>query len=175
MARLHSTPNGTGKGVPQVKFRTPYTHDRAVSALFATNNTEDDMTSQADAAEADINVIMSRYSKTGQLPQVIQPGQYGDFSQVTDYRDAVDLVRRSEELFHQVPAETRKKFDNDPAKFLEFAQNSDNIDKMVEYGLAEKRQAPPEKGDAKATEPTSVGSPPLDLAKGKSDEKTVTK
>jgi phage internal scaffolding protein len=124
-------------------FRTQYSHDRAISALFATVNNEDSLTNQSDAKDCDINILMSRYQKTGQMPQLLEQPRFGDFSQVGDYREALDLVRQADATFHEVPAKLRKEFDNDPAKFLEFVKDPKNIDKMREMGLASPAPKPP--------------------------------
>lgn len=119
-------------------FPTIYTWNKSEnhSAKFATRNTEESMTQQSDLHDSDINVILKKYGVGGQLPGVIQPGIYGDFSEVTDYRTAVDMIRAADEAFLEIPAKVREEFGNDPARFMEFAQNPDNLDKMREYGLA---------------------------------------
>lgn len=108
------------------------------STLFATVNEEESMTQQSDADECDINLIMEKYKVTGQAPQVIQQGIYGDFTEVGDYRTAVERIRAANEAFQAIPAKLREKFDNDPAKFIDFATNPDNMDEMIKLGLAEK-------------------------------------
>ena len=46
-------------------------------------------------------------------------GQFGDFSEVVDYRTALDQINRSKAVFEALPSVLRKRFDNDPAKFLD--------------------------------------------------------
>lgn len=94
---------------------------------------------QAFKAECDINRIMDRYKKTGQLPDLIsREPRYGDFSEVPDYLGALEVVRKAQEQFMALPAKVRSRFDNDPAKMLEFVEGADEKD-LVEAGLAVSR------------------------------------
>lgn len=87
--------------------------------------------------ECDINNIMSRFQKTGMINHVNNHSpQYG-FATSIDYREAVELVRKAEKMFADLPSSARNKFDNSPEAFLEFASNPENIEQMREMGLAE--------------------------------------
>lgn len=125
-----------------MNFTTPYTHDRARSFKVATVNDKPSLTQQSDASETDINVIVARYTKTGQLPQIQDGARWGDFSEVNDYRSALDRITELKAAFYEIPAAIRDKFDNDPAKFCEFAENPDNVDEMVKMGLATPKENP---------------------------------
>lgn len=107
--------------------------------------TDPSLTKQADAAAADINTILKRYEKTGTLPDMIKSDpMWGDFSDVPSFQEAFALVAKSEEQFAALDAPVRKRFDNDPAKFLAFATDPANSAEMVALGLAvEKTAAPP--------------------------------
>lgn len=119
-------------------FRTIYNH-RDDQVAYATINEEPSLTQQSDAKDADINVIMKRYGGTGQLPQLTVQPMYGDFSEVTDYRDAVERVQAADKMFKELPAKVRKEFDNDPAKFLAFTGDPNNAEELTKMGLAIKR------------------------------------
>lgn len=126
-----------------MKFSTPYAYRKGRDEKsFATINNEESLTQQSDAIDCDINVIMERYGQTGQVPQLLTPGIGGDFSIITDYRSALDAVRRADEQFHEIPAAIRNEFQNDAGKFIEFAQNPENIDKLREWKLAPKAPDP---------------------------------
>lgn len=121
-----------------MNFDTQYKYNRGEefdSARFGTINHEKSMTQQSDANDSDINVIMEKYAVTGQLPKVIQEGLYGDFTEVGDYRGAVERIRAADEAFMLVPAEIREKFNNDPAQFMEFAQKEENLERLQKMGL----------------------------------------
>lgn len=100
-------------------------------------------TKQSFKDDADINNIMDKFTKTGILPSMIDKNpKYGDFSDVPDYLESINTVLLAEEQFAALSSKVRKKFDNDPAKFLEFVHNPDNLDEMIKMGLAEPRPAP---------------------------------
>lgn len=127
------------------RFATIYTHNDERSNAFATINNEPSLTQQSDAADADINVIMQRFGATGQLPSVVVPGKYGDFTNVVDFREAQEIIREANEAFLTVPAKVREQFGNDPSRFFEFVNDPDNIDQLEAMGLA-KRKEPPQEG-----------------------------
>ena len=73
-------------------------------------------------------------------------GDYGDFASFESYHDSVNRVIEAQDAFMTVPAKIRAQFDNDPASFLAFVQNPDNMESMVKMGLAH--------GDASASAET---------------------
>jgi len=102
------------------------------------------MTRQEFADECDINVLMRKYEATGVLPPLNgATPQYLDVSQVPDLALALDIVDRATTAFMALPASVRREFDNDPVKFVSFAENEANIDKMREWGLAPKPEVVP--------------------------------
>lgn len=106
---------------------------------------EKSMTRQADAESADINKIMARYEMTGEgLPDMVAEAFFADVTEIPDFRTAVEMVNRGNELFMQLPAKVRAEFDNDPAAFVDFAARSENRDRLVEMGLLPKPVEIPE-------------------------------
>lgn len=102
---------------------------------------EPTLTKQADAEAADINNIMARFERTGSLPDMIRSEpQYGDFSDVGSYQEALNIVQFAGEQFRALDAKIRARFENDPAKFLEFCNNPQNAQEMIDLGLAQKRE-----------------------------------
>lgn len=86
--------------------------------------------------QCDINVIMKKFKRTGRLPLRETVPIYDDFSTSQDFHTSMDIIIKAENQFSNLPALARKKFDNDPAKFLEFCNNPKNHKEMVELGLA---------------------------------------
>jgi len=87
--------------------------------------------------DADVNNIMRRYTKTGQLPALMkQNPHYGDFSNVKDYQESMDIVIHAQQQFAALPAETRSFFNHDPSRMLSFVSDPKNKTKMIEMGLA---------------------------------------
>lgn len=105
--------------------------------------------------DSDINVIVRRFQKTGELPVIQQPPRFGDFVDgVTDYRSALDMVRAADASFMSLSAEVRARFGHDPAQFLSFVEDPANLDELVKLGLAVEK----EKQDGTEGEPKAGGS-----------------
>lgn len=98
---------------------------------------EESKTDQSQAQDCDINVIVSRFLRSGVAPGMAGSPIYGDFSAVPDYQAALELVQRAEDQFMGLEAKTRARFDNDPAKFLAFCSDSKNAREMADMGLME--------------------------------------
>lgn len=115
------------------------------------------LTKQADAKDCDINVLFARMEKGGSLPDMIaREPRYGDFSEVPDYQEACNIVLKAKEQFESLDAQTRNRFENDPAKFLAFANDPKNMDELEKLGLlhpdlVEARKVAREAADAAET------------------------
>lgn len=104
--------------------------------------TRPSLTKQAFKDECDINVIMRRFRKVQgedflNRYQGYLDGQFGDFSDVQDYRTAIDQIQQARGVFEALPAKVRSRFANDPAQFLDFVHNPANRDEMIQMGLVE--------------------------------------
>ena len=87
-------------------------------------------------AECDINTIVEKYKKKGVVTHVSRFGpRYGMCSPV-DLHNALNVVLEAQQMFDELPARVREKFEGDPEKFLAFVQDEENADEMVELGLA---------------------------------------
>lgn len=94
------------------------------------------LTIQEQADEADINVIWDRYVKTGAMPEVRMPPQFGDFeTEVSDYHSALELIRAADASFMSLPATVRSEFDNDAGKFVAFASDPANMEALAKLGV----------------------------------------
>ena len=101
------------------------------------------LTRQEFADECDINGIMAKYEKTGMLPVNGAQPSYVDFTAVpSDLQEAMRVMMDAETAFMSLPANVRKEFDNDALRFVEFAQDGDNLEQLREWGLAEPEKAP---------------------------------
>lgn len=111
------------------------------------------LTVQSHAEDADINVMLKRFGVLGRMPESVRVPEYGDFTQVGDFRSALHAVMDAQDEFMKLPPRLRAELNNDPQEFLKFVQDPANLDRMREMGLAVKQ----EKSDGKAG--VDVGAP----------------
>lgn len=112
-----------------------------------TINTDPDKTDQSQAADCDINNIVKRYKKTGQISHLAKTkGVYADLSLMpSTLIDAHELISQASNAFNSLPAQTRKKFGNDPEQMIQFINDPNNADEAIKLGLLV-RKNPPETG-----------------------------
>jgi phage internal scaffolding protein len=133
-----------------IPFRTAY--DDHKPCFF--NTTGESLTQQHFQEECDIINIIKRHDRNGIIEHV-QRGQarYGDFSEVHDYREALDLVQDANEEFMKIPSEIRKQFNNNPGEFLNFVSNPDNEEEMKQMGFVKKSEIPSSASETAIPEP----------------------
>lgn len=116
-------------------------------------------TRQEFEAECNINNIMRKYQKTGVLDHLIKYAPtYGDYDAI-DFQTAMDTIKAGEEMFAELPSSVRKHFDNDPAAFMDFVQDPDNLDILREMGLAKPAPESPNEPDPVPTPAPGSDSP----------------
>lgn len=118
------------------------------TAMFHNSFLDPSRTIQSGKDDADINVIVKRFMKTGQAPVNARMPEYGDYNGVGDFQTAMNVIRQAEESFMSLPSGIRKKFGNDPQAFLEFCSDKENLPELRKMGLAI-----PEKIDDNVLEP----------------------
>jgi phage internal scaffolding protein len=119
-------------------LRTPYNYDRdAASNDSGLECLDPTMAQQQFREECDINTIMERFGRTGELIAPVRMPQYGDFDGVNDYHSAMNAIVEAQSAFESLPAKVRARFSNDPAEFLEFCFNEENRDEAIRLGLVE--------------------------------------
>ena len=97
------------------------------------------MTIQSAADETDINVMIARYQKTGSFHgstnmPTVRP-DFGDFIDVPDYQNAMNILIQAQDQFAALPANIRDRFANSPEKYLEFLSDSSNKEEAINLGL----------------------------------------
>ena len=140
-----------------VKFKTPY-GDRTRSGFETTG---DSLTQQSHAAAADVRNIIKQYDRTGLIANVNKGiAQYGDYSEINEYAEALNMVREANESFAEIPSHIREQFGNNAGVFFEFATDPKNKEEMIKMGLA---QAPemvreePSKSESAPPTPSEEG------------------
>lgn len=102
-----------------------------------------DLAVQSEKDDADINEIMKRFGRTGNLPTPHEIPYYGDFSDVTDYQTALNDLKHAQNAFQGLPSGLRTRFNNDPAELLNFIHNDANYDEAAKLGLVPRKEIPP--------------------------------
>jgi len=113
---------------------------------------------QDQKKECEIGHILNKYRKKGVLPRTNPlPAKYMDASNTIEYGEALNFVVEAQTRFQELDSDTRKRFGNDPKQFLDFVTNSDNLEEMVEMGLAEAVLDEPQK--VEIVNPPQTGTP----------------
>ena len=99
---------------------------------------DESVVQQQFADECDINTIVKRFGLTGELPNGVDIPLSGDFTEVTDFQTAMNLVRRSQESFLELPAHIRERFANDPALVMKFLDDPSNREEAINLGIVAK-------------------------------------
>ena len=125
------------KGVKEI---TRYENGRV---RVRTLNEQDSRTQQQFKDVTDVNLIIAKYRKGEEITHVNRKaGVYADVSQISDFQQALDKVLEAQHAFSTINAETRLRFQNDPAKFIEFLRDPNNEEEAIKMGLVERKPAP---------------------------------
>jgi len=116
---------------PKTHYRTAYGPRQRLSIAFPENG----RTKQEFKNECDINTIMARFDKTGILAFTnrFQP-QYGDATGI-EFQNSMETIAAGRSMFQELPSAIRARFQNDPARFLDFVHDERNAEEMREMGL----------------------------------------
>lgn len=151
------------------KINKPFTRSR-VSKKF----TKPSRAKQSFKNECDINGIMKKWEKNGVITHINEhKPAYGAFPDAHTYQDSMNAVIAAQDAFMELPATMRAHFENDPAKFLNFVENPDNAESLIELGLATPKEIHKSHTDFKGGErPQTAGEPPLESpsAEGKNSK-----
>lgn len=129
---------GVTDGVFLPFLRTAYNYDRnAVSDETGLLCLDPSLAKQEFAEEVDINTIIRRFNVGGDLPQNVRAPTYGDFTGIDSFQEAVNAIASANESFDAMPAAVRARFNNDPAAFVAFCSDADNLAEMKKLGLTD--------------------------------------
>jgi phage internal scaffolding protein len=100
-----------------------------------TYNGTDSKVDQAQEHLTNVAELLEPAVRKGLLRHSIKfEGEYDDIP-VKDYQEALFITAQAKSMFEQLPSKVRNRFDNDPAKFLEFTHNPENAQEMREMGI----------------------------------------
>jgi phage internal scaffolding protein len=116
-----------------MEFQTAYGANK--KPVIKPKKGEPVLTEQAHKDECDMNRILDKYQKTGFIEHAKKhEGRYDDVTNV-DFQEAMNVVANVKSMFEELPSKFRAEFENNPGKFLEFAQNPQNAEKMHKMGI----------------------------------------
>lgn len=91
---------------------------------------------------SDINRIVKRATRPdGQIDAAVlsglakAPGRFGDFTKAVDFQETQNRVIRMNNAFMALDPKVRLRFDNDPAKLIQFLYDPKNKAEAVKLGL----------------------------------------
>lgn len=114
----------------KVKVRNKWSTERLVTQL---DNSEG--AKQEFKDECDINVIINRYKKTGNIYHLNQSEPAYGVAEPVTYHEALNLVMAAQEQFEQLPSQARKRFNNNPTEFMEYIHSNPDKKELFEMGL----------------------------------------
>lgn len=121
---------------PNSKIISAYSPKQKIQKTFVGEG----RTKQSFKNECDINQILARFKRTGVLDfqQKMQP-QYGDCTGI-EFQEAQFIIAKANGMFAALPAHLRARFDNDPAKFLNFVNDKRNKNEAEDLGLLKEKE-----------------------------------
>lgn len=116
----------------ETPFKSAYSEKHRVAVTFPEHSR---WTKQSYKEECDINTIMGRYMRTGELPMMnVQYPQYLDCTG-QDFQAHMQFIAGAQSMFNDLPSDIRNRFKNDPGAFLDFCSDSNNRVELAQMGL----------------------------------------
>jgi len=110
--------------------------------------TKPSLTRQEFKQDCDLAELLKRFRKTPGGLRALEDAQgfaeglvFCDVTDVPDFRQHRDAINAANAKFMALPAKLRRRFDNDPAQFLDFCTNPSNLEEMRILGLAKPVEA----------------------------------
>ncbi len=117
-------------------------------------------TKQSMAEECDVNFILNKWKRTGELPPgQTHPPTYGDFSEVGDYMQAQNSILEADKAFEALPSWVRERFQNSPHELISFLADPANQAEAEKLGLTNRPALEPEPTEEPTPDPTPDPDP----------------
>lgn len=116
---------------------------------------------QSHKKEVDINNIVKRAGSAEMIAKtaLLQTPEYRfDDLPGNDFMEAHLILAKAEQSFGQLDSATRAEFNNEPARFLDYVQNPENKDKLIERGWANPPEPEPTPVEVLVTNPETPPS-----------------
>lgn len=105
--------------------------------------------------QANITNIVNKYLKTGLVNMNTSPPLPDEFTAITDFHTAMNIVKRGEQAFNELPSQIRNEFENDAGAFLNALHNPANKEKFQKLGILNTPIEPPTEQSSPAPEPAA--------------------
>lgn len=125
---------------PKLFWKTPFNHDtNAESDRVALTCHDESLARQEFVEESDINVMLERFQRTGQLPPMALPEHFIDISDKLTYKEIEERLAEANAVFYNLPPDIRYASSNSPALWSDQVMKAlakGDGDRLVELGLA---------------------------------------
>lgn len=144
----------------RVFLRSPFNYDRDVASVESGLVCEvETLAKQEFRDETDINTILRRFNVSGELPSGVRMPSFGDFTDVHDFQSAANAIAVAREAFDEMPADVRRRFNNDPQEFVAFCDDDANLAEARKLGLIPAEEVPAPVVQAAAAAPGAPAAP----------------
>lgn len=141
-------------------LRSPYNYDTNDASASAGVSFVDypTLAQQHMRDECDINVMVSRFARTGMPDAPDNIPSMAVFDEVFDFQSAMNAVVQGREAFAALPSDVRTRFANDPGRFLDFVNDESNRAEAERLGLLKPVIPPigPEPDESGVVNPSKV-------------------
>lgn len=111
----------------------------------ATYNELPSLTRQEFKDDCDINFILAKFENQ-QFEDIVtrnpQQPRFENFIGIPDFDESLNQIINAQNAFEELPAKLRDRFDNKPAKLLQFMQDPMNREEGIRLGLFEPEMQP---------------------------------
>ncbi len=127
------------------------------------------LTEQSHKNQCDVNRIIEKYDKSGIITHVSKfEGKFGDTTGA-DFQSMQQTVANARNMFNELPADIRSRFENDPTNLLTFMEDESNRDEAIKLGLINPQWTPETDGLGEhvkegENEPIKPNDPPIETA-----------
>lgn len=120
-----------------------------------TINDDVDMAQQQYKDSCDVNKIMEKYEKTGQITHLAKTqGRYANLGEPQDLMEAIIIKERADKAFETLPAKIKAMANHDPVQFIKMLQDPQYDDVLQEYGVKDKpKKSSPTNGASDSQNP----------------------
>lgn len=117
-----------------------YTYNAKTNELISVSSISGDWETESVIQQhyeddTDINRIMKKHlSDRNQIREGGKRGQFLDLTTMPDYTEGLLQIKKADEAFASLPSSERERFQNDPAKFLDYLADKKNVEEHYEKG-----------------------------------------